>query len=984
MDLKTILEREDHDVSTNLLGYDFCISSERNVYNAIRNKYKQMAVRAREKFAEMDGQFEDMNDLLDNAPNAFISSIEEALLELLQDLISVDIYTVDKDAVIDMAFNGNYFDEFGEAYGVFSETFSEIISQVEDERLAREMRKQSRPRWQSATIGGNAINAWSNQLDTAAMNAVEGLAHSAFNFVGNMFSQANAKAQVESLFNAAPLRQDLVDSVYTSCFNLHLLLIALVRRHSRIAIEGSVKESDAQKAQAMYHNFISLTLDEEKRQKFVTDIFRLDPYQKEFYYGLIEKYGDSDRNIETFAETFGVNIVEIKNEILSKFVEAHLGETEEDAHTCARRMEQRAEEIGLDLSRVLQAKEIIALRLEVLDLQYRTVDEIVFDTREEADLAKAELARIQKIMEPVQPPTGQSTMGYEADLNERRKQIDACTTAVKDKYLARIDKYLADFDKKFRGAGFFSAGVTREEAGNQKALQYVMSLPTTTYEELDRAREQLAERLPEFGITMEQATAAAEFLAQRERALNTVDGIHFSTREEATFAKQELAEIEALMQNVSAPDSDSLLPYEQELFALKEKLGQFKTPVKQKYIEKVDQYLTKFDATFTRVGFRTYETREEAAAQRCLVLVKKLDPASYEELEEARVKLEGFAPQVGLSYENAEAARQFLRERYAKLNTVDGVVFETKDQADLGRKEYEEISAIMSGVTPPTKESLLSYEKNLLSVREQLSAFETDVKRKYLGTVEGYLAKFDELFRQTGVFSKAETREAAAQEKALKLVKTVAPSTCDYADVDRAHRELEALLPEIGIELSQAFAATQYLEEREKALNTVDGVVFPSREAAALARSEFAEIRDIMQPVAAPTSDSLLDYEQDLLERRSRLEGYQTAVKDKYLALTQKYLQEFDEKFRKVSLLKTAATREEAAKERALKFVKSKTYTTVNDVEAARAELIALLPRLGITAEQAEEAERYLTDTTDKLNGAPTAAKTGFFGRFKK
>ena len=98
-----------------------------------------------------------------------------------------------------------------------------------------------------------------------------------------------------------------------------------------------------------------------------------------------------------------------------------------------------------------------------------------------------------------------------------------------------------------------------------------------------------------------------------------------------------------------------------------------------------------------------------------------------------------------------------------------------------------------------------------------------------------------------------------------------------------------------------------------------------------------------------------------------------------------KHLVDFDEKFRKVSLIKTAATREEAAKERALKFVKSKTYNTVTDVNNVRNELAELLPELGITSEQATEANEYLTNTENKLIGAaPPSKLKGVFGMFKK
>ena len=72
-------------------------------------------------------------------------------------------------------------------------------------------------------------------------------------------------------------------------------------------------------------------------------------------------------------------------------------------------------------------------------------------------------------------------------------------------------------------------------------------------------------------------------------------------------------------------------------------------------------------------------------------------------------------------------------------------------------------------------------------------------------------------------------------------------------------------------------------------------------------------------------------------------------------------------------------------KERALKFVKSKTYNIVEDVENARTELTALLPNLGITLEQATEATTYLNNTENKIKGISTGSKFGnFMNKFKK
>ena len=161
-----IIESENHELKTQFCNVPFTITPDRNIYNIIRNKYKELALEAQTKFAEINEQFEDLDDLINNAPSAFVYCIEKALLELIQDIIGVDIYTIDKDTVVNMAFDGVYFDEFTEAFKVIDKKYEKILTDLNDAEYARELRKESRPRWQSATFGGNAINAWSNTART--------------------------------------------------------------------------------------------------------------------------------------------------------------------------------------------------------------------------------------------------------------------------------------------------------------------------------------------------------------------------------------------------------------------------------------------------------------------------------------------------------------------------------------------------------------------------------------------------------------------------------------------------------------------------------------------------------------------------------------------------------------------------------------------------------------------------------------------------
>lgn len=70
-DLKNIIESENHELKTQFCNVPFTITPDRNIYNIIRNKYKELALEAQTKFAEINERFEDLDDLINNAPSGF-------------------------------------------------------------------------------------------------------------------------------------------------------------------------------------------------------------------------------------------------------------------------------------------------------------------------------------------------------------------------------------------------------------------------------------------------------------------------------------------------------------------------------------------------------------------------------------------------------------------------------------------------------------------------------------------------------------------------------------------------------------------------------------------------------------------------------------------------------------------------------------------------------------------------------------------------
>ncbi len=812
MDLKTILETENHETHFTFLGNDITVSAQKNIYNAIRNKYADLAQKAYEKFEQIDSEFTDIHDLVENAPNAFLTSMEDVLKEVLQDIISIDIYTVDQDTLIDTALDNDYFNDFVRRYKKIENRYTEIFEELDDAEYYREVRKETRPRWQSATFGGNSIQAWSNQLDVGAMNLVEGIAHSIFNAIGNAMSRSEAEKKLKNLFNTTSLRSEMCEGVWGSAFNMHGLIINFVQANTNIRFGGFVDDEDAEKAQAMFNNLTTLNLPSDKQVQFVKSIIELNPYNKDFYTYFIEKNSDQDNAIGEFAEHFGINSAELKGNILENFIDNNIGETEDDAKLCKQETDKLAQRIGVDLKECKSACAMIDERFEELDLQYRTVDDIVFDTRDEADTAKKELEQIDSIMGNLASPTRESTLKYEKDALSVKEQLENLKTDVKLKYIEEVDVNLKKFDKLFTE----SNTISREDKGKKLALIFAKSQEIKNYEQLDEAKQKLIDYLPETGLSdISEAEETCDYLQSLENKLNTVDEVIFDSREAAAEGRIEYDAITKIMENVNAPTNDSLLDYEADLLKVKSSLEQFKTPIREKYINRINIFLQEFDNKFRKISLvKTAATREEAAQFKALKFVKSKNYSMVDDVYRARKELNDFLPLVGLTIEQATQAAAFLAETERGLNTVGGVALGSAEEADKARKELAEIQSIMSNVRPPKSDSLLDYEQHILSVKQQISAYTTDVKLKYIATLDGYLADFDVKFRKISLFKTAETREEAGKTKALSFVKSQPYKT--HEDVAMIRQRFMEMLPLWGLTEQQAIEAAEYINKLDQ------------------------------------------------------------------------------------------------------------------------------------------------------------------------
>lgn len=636
--------------------------------------------------------------------------------------------------------------------------------------------------------------------------------------------------------------------------------------------------------------------------------------------------------------------------------------------------------------------------LKEYDLNYRKVDDILFDTREEANLARSEKAEIEKIMPDISGEVKKIDEKFENDLIEKKDLINKYQTDIKKEYISQIDAVLKKYDIFYRTLEYSEFEIevfdTREEADTaRKELNYIRNITSKikppTKESLFDYKESVETAIKDIkeNTTTIVKRPYIELLNSYVEEFNRLylkTGAIFKSKSVEDASKKKFKD----KFNFAEIDLSSYNKIDSVWKNIDEYIVKLNLTRQQLVDELKPMYLA--ESRLNTVDGCELETREMAAkAKDEFVIIQgimnkvtfsdTIDVQYENEIINALEEIRTLQTVVKDKYINMLSTE--LSQFDVRYKTVDSHLFNTREEANEARKEFQSILQVLEGVNPPDKSSMLDYEE---MVKEKLSIIQSNYKtivvNKYIDLLQKYLADFDVLFRKVSLFGD-NTREDAAQKRLKTEMSRLKFES--WEDVDNAKALLDDLTAKLGIDRSLVPEYDKMIENKEINLKTIDGIYFDTREAADIARQEYASIQELLSDVKPPKKTDLLEYEWKVKEKIDRLNNdYNTIIKDKYIEMMNKYLVSFDEQFCQLSMFKKG-TRTEAAKAKAVKFAKDAKLTSTIDVENTRKQLINLLPNLGLQREDIVEAEQYLDQKREEIvNGVPTSS--GGFGKFGK
>ena len=349
--------------------------------------------------------------IVEETDNLYNGSIVPLINKGIDILNAQGVYSLDEDSFYD-----KYVKKFHLAEHVFEvvRSMQKAVEAVnirqEEEEMYRQVRKESRGRVVGGGFGlGGAIKG---MAQAGMMNAASGIAHSAFNAVGNVGSGIAASSDKAAIYKKykEPLKTALMQDLY----DIRNAIRTALQKEAGIVCKY-VTDSEYDKAKAIWNNYRLGRIPAEKKKEQIIEALTLNPYSIEIYDSIWEDYGDENGELRKMATYFGIpleqQIAEIAeqygNDLFTK--SCSLYEESFDKKTAAVQIENqikatldelvqycKRQTISEDnISKIAQCKQL----LEEIDIEVRTVKGVTYDTRELAENVRKDFATFYRALQ---------------------------------------------------------------------------------------------------------------------------------------------------------------------------------------------------------------------------------------------------------------------------------------------------------------------------------------------------------------------------------------------------------------------------------------------------------------------------------------------------------------------------------------------------------------------------------------------------------
>ena len=396
-----------YDISGNMVTISNDMENERYLLSTT-DEYIESVNETFDEWYAAQGSCYGIVEETDNLYNGSIVPLINIGIDILN---AQGVYSLDEDSFYD-----KYVKKFHLSEHVFEvvRSMEKAVEAVnirqEEEEMYRQVRKESRGRVVGGGFGlGGAIKG---MAQAGMMNAASGIAHSAFNAVGNVGSGIAASSDKAAIYKKykEPLNTALMQDLY----DIRNAIRTALQKEAGIVCKY-VTDSEYDKAKAIWNNYRLGRIPAEKKKEQIIEALTLNPYSIEIYDSIWEDFGDENGELRKMAAYFGIPLEQQIAEIAEQYGDdlftknCSLYEESFDKKTAAVQIENqikatldelvqycKRQTISEDnISKIAQCKQL----LEEIDIEVRTVKGVTYDTRELAENVRKDFATFYRALQ---------------------------------------------------------------------------------------------------------------------------------------------------------------------------------------------------------------------------------------------------------------------------------------------------------------------------------------------------------------------------------------------------------------------------------------------------------------------------------------------------------------------------------------------------------------------------------------------------------
>ncbi|MGL6106860.1 hypothetical protein [Romboutsia sp.] len=641
-------------VKFKFMGTEISITDERDSYNKIRLQYESIAERCREEFInEYKENNRNLDDVINKGYDQGIYVISKVIRNTVDKLVENKFYTINNELFVE-EYCQDVIELWDDAYSKINDQYMNVVLDEKQKEEYRQYRKNSRGRWQGGGFGWQ--NALKGSMQAGAMNAATGAVHGTFNMIGRIGSSIKVNKQKTRIFNDSSTLETLAYGIYIAVYNMHYSYTKFLEDNANLQF-GYIYAEEAKKAKVVLSNIKGKNISNKEKIEIVSELINLNPYIESVYTYAISNFGDENNEISKIANYFGYDIDYYKRNIIERKFSTLQTDTENETLESKEIILQEIKRLGLN-SNITEIKELDK-KLNQFDEEARTVDSILFKTREEAKLAKEEKVKIESIL-------NKANMDVESDVVNAKNKIIGLklNTKIVNSYMESIDKKLEEIDLKAR----------------------------------------------------------------------TVDNIVFNTRDESKKAREDKLKIEEIANGMDKTDEKSLSTAKEKIINIGTRLDS-----ENKVIREIEDILSNIDIKERTVGNTLFETREEANLARTekLKLDKIMDNIAIDNessIKQTKIQIESNKFNTTIAQNTIEELDKRLELIDIKERTVEDLLFETREEANLAREEKSILDEITNEIDVENEKSLIKAKKQIES-----NSFNTEIVNIYIDRINQHM-----------------------------------------------------------------------------------------------------------------------------------------------------------------------------------------------------------------------------------------------------